>query len=223
MKDQTSGPNAGLAQGAAAPIGRRELLRRAGAIPIAGLALPAAAVEQAHEHAARQRSAGPQAKGEQPRFFTAPEWAVVRALSDMVIPADERSGSATDAGVPEFIDFVVTDPLVEPHDRERLQTQLRGGLAWLERECAGRFGRGFLACGDGERRAVLDTIAWPGRAQPGAEAGAEFFTAFRDLVASGFWTSRLGMQDLGYAGNTYVAEWKGCPPEVLSRLGLGGK
>ncbi|MGE5125332.1 MAG: gluconate 2-dehydrogenase subunit 3 family protein [Betaproteobacteria bacterium] len=225
MKDEADDRGGERSDPPAAPIDRRELLRRAGAIPIAGLAFSAAALEAAHAHAAAQgASAGEAKKGlYQPRFFTAQEWALVRVLGDMVIPADGRSGSATDALVPEFIDFLLTDPLSGPQERERLQTQLRGGLAWLDRECAGTFGRGFVACTDGERKAVLDSIAWPERARPELAAGAAFFTAFRDLVASGFWTSRMGIEDLGYTGNTYVAEWKGCPAEVLSALGLGEK
>ena len=203
------------------PIDRREMLKRAGALPLAGLALSPAALQSAHRHVAEQKAAAARSKGPfQPAFFTAREWTTVRRLSDEVIPADERSKGAGEAGVPEFIDFVLTDPLSDPKERETLQTQVRGGLAWLDRECATRFGRAFVDCAEPERRAVLDAIAWPGRVAAGLEAGAAFFTLFRDLVASGFWTSRIGVEDLQYKGNTYVAEWTGCPPEVLSRLGL---
>jgi gluconate 2-dehydrogenase gamma chain len=202
-------------------IDRREMLRRAGTVTVAaGFTLSAAALEAAHQHVVKQKAAAPE-KPAAPRFFDLREWAAVRALSDLVIPADERSGSASDALVPEFVDYLLSDPLSEAAEREKLQTQLRGGLAWLDRECAARFGRGFVDCADGERKAVLDSIAWPERVRPGLEAGAAFFTLFRDLVASGYWTSRIGTEDLRYMGNTYVAEWKGCPPEVLSRLGLG--
>ncbi len=203
-------------------IDRRELLRRAGSIPFAGLAFSAAALEAAHEHVAKQKAAAQARKGPyRPQAFTAGEWATVRLLPELVIPTDDRSGGAVEAGVPEFIDFVLTDPLSDPREREKLQTQVRGGLAWLDRECAERFGRAFVDCTEGERKGVLDGIAWPERVRPGQEAGAAFFTAFRDLVASGFWTSRVGVEDLQYRGNTYVAEWKGGPPEVLARLGLG--
>lgn len=206
------------------PIDRRELLRRAGSLTVAaGFALSAAAVEAAHQHVTRQKAAAVPARPAAPRFFEAHEWAAVRALCELVIPADERSPGATEALVPEFIDYVLTDPLSDPRERERLQTQVRGGLAWLDRESALRFGRGFVECADGERKGVLDSIAWPERARPGMEAGASFFTLFRDLVASGYWSSRIGTEDLRYLGNTYVAEWKGCPPEVLSRLGLGDR
>lgn len=219
------GEQAGAVASAGA-IDRRELFRRAGGLTVAaGFALSPAAVQAAHEHVAKQAAArdtkAGAAKGAAPRFFEAHEWATVRALADAVIPADERSGSATDALVPEFIDTIASDALAEPRERERLQTRLRGGLAWLDRECVARFGKPFPGCAEGERKVVLDAIAWPERVTPELEAGAAFFTLFRDLVASGYWTSRMGVQDLRYLGNTYVAEWKGCPPEVLARLGLG--
>jgi hypothetical protein len=138
-----------------------------------------------------------------------------------VIPADDRSGSATDALVPEFIDLILDDPLAEARERESLQTRVRGGLAWLDRECRERLGRPFVECAGGERTAVLDDIAWPEKARPEMGPGAAFFSLFRDLVASGFWSSRIGVEDLRYTGNTFVAEWKGCPPEVLAKIGLG--
>jgi hypothetical protein len=202
-------------------IARREMLRRVGAIPLlAGMALSAARVQAAQEHVRRQAAKASPGKPSAPKFFTAHEWATVRVLADLVIPADERSGSATFALVPEFIDFILDDPLAEARERERLQTQVRGGLAWLDRACRERFGKRFTDGAVEERTAVLDDIAWPGKARPEMTAGAAFFTLFRDLVASGFWSSRIGVDDLKYAGNTFVAEWRGCPPEVLAKVGL---
>jgi hypothetical protein len=201
------------------------MLRRAGAVPLAGLALTAAQKAAAHEHVAKAKAAGPkgQAGRYQPKVFDAHEWATVRLLADMVIPRDERSGGATDAGVPEFIDAIANDVLATPREREELQTRLRGGLRWLDRESRARFGKAFVGGADIERAALLDAIAWPDRVTPGLEAGAAFFTAFRDLVASGFWSSKVGVEDLGFQGNTFVAEWKGCPAEVVARIGAGRK
>src|SRR3989454_5867794 len=129
------------------------------------------------------------------------------------IPRDGRSGSATDAGVPEFMDFVLTD---EPGR----QTAMRGGLAWLDHECDDRYGKTFVACADAERAAVLDDIAWPKRAKSALAPGVAFFNGFRDLTASGFWSSKMGVQDLRYMGNVVVPEWKGCPDEQLKKLGV---
>jgi len=204
-------------------IDRREALRRVGSVPLAaGLVLSAGRLQAAQEHVHRSAAKGV-AKGRSyaPKFFTAHEWATVCLLADAVIPRDERSGSATDALVPEFIDFILDDPLAEPRERESLQTRTRGGLAWLDRECRGRFARPFVECSGEERAAVLDDIAWPEKARPEMGPGAAFLSLFRDLVASGFWSSRMGVEDLRYTGNTFVAEWTGCPPEVLAKIGLG--
>ncbi len=192
-----------------------------GAVPLAaGLALSPARLQAAQEHVHKAAAKAAKGKPPAPKFFTAPEWATVRVLADAVIPRDERSGSATDALVPEFIDFILDDPLAEAREKESLQTRVRGGLAWLDRECRGRFEKPFVECAGGERTAVLDDIAWPEKARPEMGPGAAFFSLFRDLVASGFWSSRIGVEDLRYTGNTFVAEWKGCPPEVLAKIGL---
>jgi hypothetical protein len=201
-------------------IERREMLKRLGAAPVAaGFALSEAQAQRAHEHVRRESETGEEGPYER-RFFDDHEWATVGALADLVLPADGGSGGATEAGVPEFIDFILTDELASPREREEMQTAVRGGLAWLDRECRTRFSGPFLECADEQKRAMLDEIAWPERAAPEKSQGVAFFNLFRDLVASGFWTSRMGMDDIGYMGNTYVAEWTGCPPEVLAKLGL---
>ncbi len=202
-------------------IDRRELLRRVGQVPLAAsLVLSAGRLQAAQEHVHKQAAKAAKGKPYTPKFFTAPEWATVRVLADIVIPRDARSGSATDALVPEFIDFILDDPLAEVRDRERLQTRMRGGLAWFERECLRRYGKGFVEASSQERTGLVDDIAWPAKAKPGMEPGAAFFTLVRDLVASGFWSSKLGVEDLRFMGNTFVAEWNGCPTEVLVKAGL---
>jgi len=146
-----------------------------------------------------------------PEFFTPHEFDTVRLLVDMILPADERSGSATDAGVPEFMDFMMTD-------RPGMQTPMRGGLAWIDYQCVEADGTTFLECSDEKRRALLDQIAYPETAPPELSQGVAFFNSFRDLTASGFWTSRMGIDDLQYMGNVFVPEWTGCPPEALEPL-----
>lgn len=149
----------------------------------------------------------------EPVFFTAHEWQTVRLLADMVIPRDDRSGSATDAGVPEFIDFTVDD-------RPGFRVPMRGGLAWLDEACRERFGAPFVECTGSQRGELLDAIAWPDRAAEEVSQGVAFFNGFRDLVASGFYSSRIGIEDVQYRGNTYVTEWTGCPPEATRHLGV---
>jgi hypothetical protein len=148
-----------------------------------------------------------------PQFFTSHEYVTVRVLADLIIPPDARSGSASDAGVPEFMDFIVLD-------QENRQTSMRGGLAWLDAQCRKRFDKTFVECTPDQRRAVLDEIAWPERARPEMSHGVAFFNSFRDLTASGFWTSRIGIEDLQYQGNNFMPQWTGCPPEALNQVGV---
>lgn len=195
-------------------LDRRSMLQILGAAPVAaGFTWTEAEAAQAATQAKAAQTARPGATAFKPKFFTAREYAMVRVLVDLIIPKDERSGSATDAGVPEFMDFMMND---QPTRR----TAMRGGLAWIDLECQDRFDRRFLECTAAERAAVLDDIAWPARAKPEFAQGVAFFNSFRDLTASGFWSSKMGVQDLKYMGNVMVPEWKGCPDEALKKLGL---
>jgi gluconate 2-dehydrogenase gamma chain len=161
------------------------------------------------------RAGSPAAAGSNFRahFFTPHELETVEILVDMIIPADERSGSATDAGVPEFMDYIMVV-------HEGRQTAMRGGLAWIDMQCLDRFGHAFVECSDAERAALIDDIAWPDRARPEMSQGVAFFNSFRDLTASGFFSSRMGVEDIRYLGNRFVSEWTGCPGAQLRKLGL---
>ena len=194
---------------------RRTILRMIAAGPVAaGFAWTEAEAQEAHQHAQAAQAAAKQTGTPfKPKFFTPHEYATVRMLVDIIIPKDERSGSATDAGVPEFMDFIMGD---EPGR----QLAMRGGLAWLDRECQNRFDKTFITSTEAERTQVLDAIAWPQQATPAMSHGVAFFNSLRDLTASGFWTSKMGIKDLGYMGNVFVPEWKGCPDEVMKKLGL---
>jgi hypothetical protein len=196
-------------------LDRRQLLQALGAAPAAALAFTWTAEEAAYaaeRSTAARRDAAARQQAYEPRFFTAAEYATVVALSDMILPRDDRSGSASDAGAPAFIDYIVA----EQADR---QTAMRGGLVWLDTECRRRFDKGFLPCSEAERRQVLDDIAYPARARPELSHGVRFFTTMRDLVAAGFWSSRIGVEDLGYMGNR-PTQWTGAPPAVLQKLGV---
>jgi hypothetical protein len=148
-----------------------------------------------------------------PRFFTADEFATLTILVDIIIPADERSGSASDAGVPEFVDFMMID-------QPKRQTAMRGGLRWLDHECRDRYGLTFREASEADRLAVIDDIAWPSQARPELSHGVEFFSAVRDLTATGFFTSRIGIDDLQFVGNRMVARWEGAPKAALDHLGV---
>ncbi|HZH41960.1 MAG TPA: gluconate 2-dehydrogenase subunit 3 family protein [Gemmatimonadales bacterium] len=191
-------------------LNRREAAKLLAVAPVA--AAFRWAPESVREAAAlaREALAGPPA---QPKFFTAHEWRTVRVLVDLIIPADEQSGSATQAGVPEFIDFMCVDD-------KNLQIPVRGGLAWLDLASREAFGKAFAEGTAADQTGMLDRIAWPKRAKPEDLQGSAFFSSFRDLTASGFFSSRMGVHDLKYIGNTFVSEWKGCPPEALAKLGV---
>jgi len=186
-------------------LDRREALALLASLPLAS----AFACTPSEVAQAQQAVAG----HSRPRFFTPHEQETVRILSDLFIPRDERSGSASDAGVPEFMDFMMSE---QPDS----QVIMRGGLAWLDLECEQRFDRRFAACDEAERTALLDEIAFPERAAPELSHGVRFVNAFRDLTATGFFTSKMGFEDLDYRGNVYVTEWTGCADEALRKLGL---
>jgi len=157
------------------------------------------------------RAAAPAGQAFAPKFFTPHELDTVRVLVDIVIPRDDRSGSATDAGVPEFMDFML-------NDRDDGRVPMRGGLAWLDDQCTHRYHQAFIACTEAERTALIEDIAWPKRAKPEHSQGVAFFNMFRDLTASGFYSSKMGIADLDYRGNEFVTNWTGCPDEALKKL-----
>ena len=180
------------------PISRRAALELVIAGPAAAaLVWTPLEARQAHEHAMAAQAAKP-ATPLKPKFFTAHEYATVGVLVDLIIPKDERSGSATDAGVPAFMDFMMID-------QPRRQIAMRGGLAMIDRLSVERCGKRFVNATDRERKALLDEIAYTSNPDRGLSQAIAFFSSFRDLTASGFWSTKMGVADLQYQGNTWVA------------------
>jgi gluconate 2-dehydrogenase gamma chain len=197
-------------------VSRRDALKLMGAVPLVGaLDWSAPGIERATRMVAQLREEGEQA-AYTPKFYTPHEWRTVRVLSDMIIPKDERSGSAADARAPEFMDFM----LAEKDTSESTRVSMRGGLAWLDSEHRRRFGTDFLGATDAQRRAVLDDIAYPKKAKPEFSAGMSWFNRFRSNVGSAFFSSAMGWQDLRYMGNVFNPDWNGCPPEATKKLGV---
>jgi gluconate 2-dehydrogenase gamma chain len=196
-------------------LNRRKMLKVLGAAPaMAGIAWTEAEAQQAHQHAQQARRNAAAAKAPfKPKFFTPHEYATVTALTNLIIPKDERSGSASDAGVPEFIDFMMTD---QP-DRQLL---MRGGIRWLDAECRKRYQQPFVKASAAQQTEICDALAYPAKARPEHSHGVRFFSALRDLTATGFFTSRIGIADLDYKGNTFVPKWTGAPKEALDHLGV---
>jgi hypothetical protein len=146
------------------------------------------------------------------KFFTAAEMATITILADIIIPKDEKSGSASDAKVPDFIEFIVKD--IPDH-----QTPMRGGLRWLDMQCLNRFGKTFADSSKAQQIELVDMIAYPKKAKPEMAQGVAFFNRMRDLTASGFFTSEIGVKDVGYAGNA-PNKWTGVPADVLKHYGM---
>ncbi|MGQ0815398.1 MAG: gluconate 2-dehydrogenase subunit 3 family protein [Gemmatimonadota bacterium] len=191
---------------------RRTALKVVAAVPLgasAGLVWSEPEVMMAQTRIAAALAAG----GYEPEFFTPAEWQTVRMLSDLIIPRDERSGSATDVGVPEFMDFMMID---QPNNQERM----RNGLAWIDGESVRRFGKIFTDCDAAQHASLLDDLAWPKKAPAELKEGSAYFVSFRNLTLTGFWTTRVGIDDLQYIGNTFVPSWDGCPPAALNKLGV---
>ncbi len=145
-------------------------------------------------------------------FFDKHEMATIAVLADIIIPKDEVSGSATDAKVPDFIEFIVKD--MPEH-----QTPMRGGLRWLDMQCFSRYNKSFVDCDDKQRIELVDQIAYPAKAKLGMGAGVTFFSLMRNLTASGFYTSEIGGKDIGYMGNIPNV-WQGVPADVLKQYNI---
>jgi hypothetical protein len=198
-------------------VSRRDALKAFAAVPVAGmLDWSAPSIDRATKFIERLREDDASGAQYAPKFFTAHEWRTVRVLADMIIPKDERSGSATDAKAPEFIDFM----LMDKETSEASKVSMRGGLAWLDAEHRHRYGKDFLGSTDAQRRGVLDDIAYPKKAKPEFAAGTAWFTRFRSNVGSAFFSSAMGWRDLQYMGNVFNPNWNGCPPEATKKLGV---
>ena len=148
----------------------------------------------------------------EPNFFTEHEMATITLLSDIIIPKDAVSGSATDAKVPEFIEFIVKD--MPDH-----QVPMRGGLKWLDLHSYKKHAKAFTECSSKEQIGIVDEIAYPQKAAPELAQGVSFFNKIRDLVTTGFYTAEIGVKDLGYMGNVPNI-WAGVPDDVLKQHGL---
>ncbi len=146
------------------------------------------------------------------KFFTEHEMATITVLANIIIPKDAKSGSASDAKVPEFIEFIVKD--IPDH-----QLPLRGGLKWLDLQCLNRFNKTFVASSAAQQIEMVDLIAYPAKAKPEMQQGVAFFNRMRDLTATGFFTTEMGVKDLGFAGNS-PNKWVGVPADVLKQYGM---
>jgi gluconate 2-dehydrogenase gamma chain len=193
-------------------ISRRDILKSLTIGAAAGSVMrtiPLQAAEFAHKIIQSEKSASQGAY--KPKFFSAHQYKTLQKLCDAIIPADDHSGGALEAGAPEFIDLLTS----ENHD---YQLKLGGGIMWLDSACTDRFGADFLACTPEQQKQILDLIAYKKNAETDGSLsqGVEFFAFLRNLTADGFFTSAIGIEYLGYIGNTYLSEFPGCPEVPLA-------
>ncbi len=193
---------------------RREILKLMAAMPGAALISAAPFVSALAKAMPGQSALLMDPAAFQPKVLDPHQWQTVRMLCDLIIPADQISGGATQAGVPEFIDdwldFKGGD----------LPGEIRSGLTWLDTQCNRSFGHHFIDCTSDQQKQTLDRIAYPQKAAPEDASAVAFFNHLRDLVVSGFYTSEIGIADLPYLGNEPQSEWHGCPEAVLIKLAL---
>ena len=193
-------------------ITRRDVLRTLAAGAVGGSVLqviPAKAAEYAHQAVHKEKAAAPAGKYT-PKFFVAHQWETLNSLCDAILPKDEKSGGAIEAGAPEFIDLITSE-------NEEFQVRLGGGLMWLDSRCVDQYGKAYLECAPEQRKEILDLIAFRknAKADTSLSQGVVFFAFLRDMTCDGYYTSKIGIEDLQYIGNVSRGEWPGCP-ELLS-------
>jgi gluconate 2-dehydrogenase gamma chain len=190
-------------------ISRRDILKSLTLTAISGSVLrviPREAAEYVHRMVRAEKAAA-QNQVYAPKFFSAHAYKTLQALCQTIIPSDEDAKGAIEAGAPEFIDLLTSE-------NKEYQVALGGGLMWLDNTCIDRYGSAYLDCTAQQQKEILDLIAYRKNAKqdPSLGQGIEFFGFLRKLTADGFFTSEIGIEYLGYIGNTYVREFPGCPP-----------
>jgi gluconate 2-dehydrogenase gamma chain len=190
-------------------ISRRDILKTLAMGAVGGSVLqviPAQAAEFAHQMVRKEKAASPTGKYA-PKYFSAHQYETVSALCDAIIPKDEKSGGAVEAGAPEFIDLLTSE-------NPEYQLKLGGGLFWLDNFCIDKYEKVFLECTPEQRKEVLDLIAFRKNAKqnPTLSQGVAFFAFLRNMTCDAFYTSKIGIADLQYIGNTSLHEFPGCPP-----------
>ena len=189
-------------------ISRRDILRTLAVGALSGSVLqviPAKAADYVHQMVHKEKAAA-LAGAYTPKYFSAVQYAAVMFLCDAIIPKDEKSGGAVEAGAPEFIDLLTSE-------NPEYQLKLGGGLFWLDAACTDRYGSAFMECKPEQKKEIMDLIAFRKNAKQDTSLsqGVAFFAFLRNLTTDGFYTSKIGIADLQYIGNTSSREFLGCP------------
>src|SRR6266478_4181182 len=198
-------------------VSRRNILRNIGALTLTTFGVNVVSAEAAqHVHNAVsdvKKSPGPY----KPKCFTADEYKTLQRLADMIIPADEHSAGALAAGSPEFIDFLSS----RSHELAEIYT---GGFAWLDHEMNRRYSASFTGATPEQQTAMLDLIAYRKNDSPELGPGIRFFGWVRNMTVDAFYTSKVGMDDLGFMGNGAMSEFSVPAAAIeyaVKRSGLG--
>jgi gluconate 2-dehydrogenase gamma chain len=191
------------------PVSRRDILKSLSTVAVAGSvlrAIPLEAAEYAH-HMIQTEKDDAKSGEYTPKFFAPHQYQTLKTLCETILPADADSGGAVEAGAPEFIDLLTSE-------NPEYQLKLGGGLMWLDSTCEDRYGNAYLDCTPQQQKEMLDLIAYRrnGMQDKGLLYGIEFFSFLRNLTSDGFFTSKIGIEYLGFVGNTFVLDFPGCPP-----------
>jgi hypothetical protein len=205
-------------------IERREILRYIGIASVAA-AFPGFrqwAFACAHDHTpvpAPQTATGDY----KPLFFSAKHYWMVEHLAEMIIPEDDAPG-AKKAGVAEFIDFMVANRVPVSTSRDIRSTQdaiaagneaqqrFLAGLGWMNAHSHSEFGREFMECTSEQQSALLSELAYKAKFKPATESGRAFFLLMRDYTVVGYYTTKIGLESLGYPGlRTVWPKLPACP------------
>ncbi|HTS04016.1 MAG TPA: gluconate 2-dehydrogenase subunit 3 family protein [Candidatus Eisenbacteria bacterium] len=189
-------------------ISRRDILKSLTATAVTGSVLrviPLEAAEYAHRMIRAEKAAA-DTQSYTPKFFSPHLYKTLQSLCNSIIPADDEAKGALEAGAPEFIDLLTSE-------NPEYQLSLGGGLMWLDNSCIDRYGKSYLDCAADQQKEILDLIAYRKNAKKDSSLGQgiEFFSFLRKLTADGFFTSDIGIEYLGYIGNTFLSEFPGCP------------
>jgi len=194
-------------------MNRRDVLRTLAAGALGGSVLrliPEAAAQHAHQEVAAARAAS-EAGVYTPKLFKDRQYRTLQALTQLIIPPDDRSGGAIEAGAPEFIDLLSSE-------NEEYALRIIGGLRWLDGACDDRYSQSFLEITPAQQNEILEIVAFRKNADTDKSLlpGVEFFAFLRRLTVDAFFSSKIGIQDLGYIGNKFVrGAFPGCPPPPL--------
>jgi gluconate 2-dehydrogenase gamma chain len=196
-------------------IERRDVLRFIGIASVAGtfpgFSKWAFACAQNHEHPAGKALAQTDAGPYKPLFFSPQQYRMVEHLAEMIIPADDTPG-AKEAGVAEFIDFMVANRVPVSARREvrstedaiqmgaEAQNRFVSGLDWMNARSKSEFGHEFMECVPEQQSSLLEELAYKGKFKPATESGREFFRLMRDYTVVGYYTTKIGLESLGYPG-----------------------